>query len=159
MNSMTKSSAMLAGALLLGGAWSGAFAQNTPTPGGMPVEGTVYSTHSPAKDGCPALDWHVAVGPNRTLSGMVATDNMKDVWRMNGSLLPDRKFHLDGHEVGGAQRTGTVDGQVQPNGALVMTLGNITGSSPCNNKTIYVRWFRNGNNAYDPNEAQGGEGG
>lgn len=123
-----------------------------------PQEGMVYSAHSPSIGGCPEMDWHVRVGPNHTLTGMVATDGMQRIWNLSGSYTPDHKFHLNGKETGGALRTGTVDGQVRPNGSLVLTMGNISGPSPCNNKTVYLPWFRDGN-AYDPNAGAGGGGG
>jgi len=142
--------AMAAGALLTGAAWSSAFAQ---APAAPPVEGTVFTVHAPAAGSCPSLDWHVWVGPNGTLSGIVSTDQTTHIWRVTGKLSANSSFHLDSKEVGGQQRTGTVDGQVQPNGALVAKMGAGTGGTgACANKTIYVRWFRHG----DPGDGAGG---
>jgi hypothetical protein len=142
---------LVAGVLLAGTTGHSALAQMAP-------EGTVYSAHTPKLGGCPALDWHLAVGPNHTLDGMVGVQGMQEIWRVSGSSTPDRHFHLTGQEMGGQQRTGTVDGEVLPNGTLELTMGNITGpSNPCNNKSVYIRWFRNGN-AYSRNGTAGGGG-
>lgn len=142
---------IIAGVALTGAAGNSARAQQAP-------EGSVYTTHTPPTGGCPALDWHIAVGPNHTLTGMVGVEGMEDIWKMTGSSTPDRHFHLDGQELGGKQRTGTVDGTVDAKGRLVLTMANISGGpSPCNNKTIYLRWFRNGN-AWNPNSVAGGGG-
>jgi hypothetical protein len=90
---------------------------------------------------------------------MVAQDGMKDIWRVTGSFKSDRSFQLHGQELGGAQRTGDVNGYVrQSDGSLDFTTGNISGPSTCNNKSVWVRWFRNGN-AYDPNVGANGGGG
>lgn len=136
--------------------WTAARAQAAPLK--PPAEGTVYTVHSPATNGCPQLDWHVVVGENSTLSGMVSTDHMKSIWMMTGSFTDDRKFHMNGKEQGGAQRSGGVDGMIQPNGSLVATMRDISGPSACNNVTLYIPWFRNGN-AYDPANGVGGAGG
>jgi hypothetical protein len=156
MVSKLKSGA-IAAAIISGVAWLAApvqAADNFP-----PTEGTVYSTLSPATDGCPVLNWQVRVGPGNSLVGMVAQDGMKDIWRVTGSFKADRSFQLHGQELGGAQRTGDVNGYIRASdGSLTFTLGNISGPSKCNNKSVWVRWFRNGN-TYDPNVgARGGDG-
>ena len=148
-------SAVVAAVLLSGVAWLAAPAYADKFP---PLEGTVYSTISPAVDGCPELSWHVRVGPNNSLTGMVGRDGMNEIWKVSGSYKADRSFHLNGQELGGAQRTGTVDGYVRASdGSLIFTISNMSGPSKCNNKSVWVRWFRNGN-AYDPNLGAGGGG-
>ena len=145
--------AAVAAALISGAAWLAAPAQADNFP---PVEGTVYSTISPAADGCPELNWQVRVGPNNSLMGIVAEDGMKDIWRVTGSFKDDRSFQLHGQELGGAQRTGDVNGYVrESDGSLIFTVGNMSGPSTCNNKSVWGRWFRNGN-AYDPSAGVGG---
>ena len=42
-------------------------------------EGRVYVFHSPKTGPCPELDWHVVVGANNTLGGMVAWNGMKSM--------------------------------------------------------------------------------
>ena len=141
--------AAVAVAFISGAAWLAAPARADNFP---PIEGTVYSTISPATEGCPELNWQVRVGPHNSLAGMVAQDGMKDIWRVTGSFKDDRSFQLHGQELGGAQRTGDVNGYVrESDGSLIFTVGNISDPSTCNNKSVWVRWFRNGN-AYDPNE-------
>lgn len=152
-----KQSAVIVAALISGTAWlaSPAWAAASFPP----AEGTVLSTLSPATAGCPELNWTVAVGPNSTLKGVVAQDGMKDLWRVTESFKPDRSFHLNGKELGGAQRTGTVDGYVRDSdGSLVFTIGNISGPSTCNNRSVWVQWYRNGN-AYSPTVLSVGGGG
>jgi hypothetical protein len=123
-----------------------------------PQEGMVYSTHSPAKGDCPELFWHVTVGPKMTLLGMVGHGGMQDIWRLSGTYTPEHTLHLDGQELGGAQRTGSVDGEVRADGSLIMTIGNFSGPSPCANKTIYLPWFRDGNDFESNPGAAGGSG-
>ena len=38
----------------------------------VPAPGTLFVLHSTAQGACPALDWHVVVGENGTLSGILA---------------------------------------------------------------------------------------
>ena len=147
----TLKNAGFAAALISGAAWLAAPARAENFP---PVEGTVYATISPAAEGCPELNWTLRVGPNSSLAGIVAQDGMKDIWRVTGGFKPDRSFQLHGQEIGGARRTGDINGYVRASdGSLTFTVGNITGPSKCDNKSIWVRWFRNGNgrsaNIYD----------
>ena len=102
-------------------------------------EGRVYTFHSKAQAGCPALDWHVVVGANNSLHGMIAWDDMKSMARANGSLNPQaRTFQMTAKEVGGQGRTATVDGTVRQDGWLV---ANVKGPNiTCNG--INVPWFQ-----------------
>ena len=50
-------------------AWTGATLAQGVTA--VPA-GSYYSFHSTAQGGCPALDWHVVVGLNGALSGIIA---------------------------------------------------------------------------------------
>ena len=79
--------------------------------------------HSSAQGGCPSLDWHVVVGENNTLDGMIAWDDMKAMARATGSINPTaRTFAMQAHEVGGQGRTATVDGRVGQDGWLVANI-------------------------------------
>lgn len=129
--------AIAAGTLLSGAGLGTALAQSDNT-----AIGKLYSFHSRPSGDCPSLDWHVVVESNNTLSGFIATDDMKNVFRVSGSLGAGNKFHLDGKEIGGSGRTGTVDGQVRTDGWLIANIGNITGPSPCSNHTVIVQWYR-----------------
>ena len=101
-------------------------------------EGRVYTFHSRAQGRCPALDWHVVVGPNNTLNGMIAWDDMKAIAHATGSLDPTaRTLSMQVHEVGGQGRSATVDGTVRQDGWLV---ANVNGQDvAC--KGITVQWF------------------
>ena len=60
------------GALALTASFGVASAQVLP-------EGRVYMFHSRAQGSCPALDWHVVIGPNNTLNGMIAWGDMQAI--------------------------------------------------------------------------------
>ena len=155
---LRKQSAVIAAALISGTVWMASPAQAVaPFPSS---EGTVLSTISPATNGCPDLNRTVEVAPDSTLNGTVAQVGMRDIWRVTGVFKADRTFHLDGQELGGARRTGTVDGYVRgSDGSLILTIGKISGSSTCDNRSVWVRWFRNGN-GYSPYTcSDGGSGG
>ncbi len=123
-------------------------------PGDVPAYmGRVYSLHTDRTGACPSLDWHVVVGANNTLSGMIGSDTMKNVFRVTGTIGPGRKFHLDGQEVGGTA-TGTVDGTVRANGFLAATIGNLSRPSACNGQTLQIRWI----NPYNGSSLGGGGG-
>jgi hypothetical protein len=106
----------------------------------MPV-GRVYTFHSSAQGGCPALDWHVVVGAGGTLSGMIAWNNMQSMARATGSVNGQaRTFSMTAKEVGGKGRTATVSGTVGQNGWLN---ANIKGPN-VNCENINVPWFAPG---------------
>ena len=86
--------------------------------------GSVYVFHSKAMGGCPSLDWHVVVGPNNTLAGMIAWDDMKAMAHATGTM-GGGKFTMTAKEVGGQGRTATVDGTV----AAGWLVANIKGPS------------------------------
>ena len=115
-----------------------AMAQESPD---TPAKGRLYSFHSRPSGGCPSLDWHVVLGSDNSLSGLIATHDMSKVFRVSGTLGPDRTFHLNGKEVGGAGRTGTVDGQVRHDGWMLAQIGDLTGPSPCADHTVITQWW------------------
>ena len=63
-------------------------------------EGRVYVFHSQKTGPCPELDWHVVVGANNALGGMVAWNGMKSMANVNGTISPNRTFTMNGKEVG-----------------------------------------------------------
>ena len=99
--------AVFTGILLTGAVWDAAVAER-------PVEGTVYVFHSKANDGCPALDWHVVVGINGALNGMISWDAMKSMAHVSGTMNADKDFSMTATEVGGAGRTAAITGTVRP---------------------------------------------
>jgi hypothetical protein len=151
-----KSGVVIAAAVLLSGAANAQ--QGAPR---YVEEGTIYSAHSPARDGCPPLDWHIAVGPKDTLTGIISSEGAKPTaFRMTGGFGPDWTFHLDGQEIGGTGRTGVVDGQVRnKDKVLIAKLSKLSGPSPCADKTVYIKWFRGGNDPYDPGKGAASGGG
>jgi hypothetical protein len=101
-------------------------------------EGRLYVFHSTAQGACPPLDWHLVVGPNNTLSGMLSWDNMKSMAQATGTVNPTaRTFAMQAHEVGGQGRSATIDGTVNQNGWLT---ANIRGQNvTCTGVT--VPWY------------------
>jgi hypothetical protein len=87
-------------------------------------EGRVYTFHSRPAGQCPSLDWHVVVGENNTLSGMVAWNNMKSMANVSGTIKPDRTFSMEGKEVGGQGRTANITGRLRSDDWLD---ANVTG--------------------------------
>src|SRR4051812_23518793 len=75
-------------------------------------EGTVYVFHSSKTGTCPALDWHVMVGANNALTGMIAWDDMKAMAQATGSIGANQTFTMTAKEMGGQGRTATVTGKV-----------------------------------------------
>jgi hypothetical protein len=130
--------AVMAAALASGVGWNVARAQAT----GQPYVGRVYTLHVKAFEGCPSLDWHLVVGENHTLSGMIAVDNMKSMYRVTGSYNPGKSFRLDGRQVDG-NGTAAINGLIEPTGIMTATLGGLPVGSPCQGKTVYVPWGNN----------------
>ena len=106
------------GALVLTASIGVASAQSSALP-----PGRVYMFHSSAQGGCPSLDWHVVVGENNTLDGMIAWDNLNAMARASGTINPTaRTFAMQAREVGGQGRSVTIDGTVRQDGWLVANI-------------------------------------
>ena len=132
---MIKLSTVVAvGALLSCAGWNVASAQAPAQPWVSP--GATYAIHTNAVGGCPAMDWHLIRMANGELGGMVGLNDMKTMFKVSGSVS-GANFHLVGTEVGGS-RKGEVNGQVQSDGRLAMTLGGLPVGSACQGKTVYV---------------------
>ena len=101
-------------------------------------EGRVYTFHSSAQGGCPALDWHVVVGVNNSLNGMIAWNDMRQMAHATGRVnMQSRTFQMNAREFGGRGRTATVTGSVKQDGYLI---ANIKGPDvSC--QDITVPWF------------------
>jgi hypothetical protein len=137
MNVRNLSAAVLTGAVLSVVGWNVAPAQAADP---WVETGTTYSLHSNAVGGCPAMDWHIVRGENGTLTGMVAMDDMKTVFRVVGQIDKNgAKFQMNGSEVGGT-RTGAVNGELQSNGRIAMTIGGLPVGSACQGKTVYIQF-------------------
>jgi hypothetical protein len=107
--------------------------------------GIVYVFHSAPAGTCPALDWHIVMSDDNTLSGMIAWDNMKSMARVEGPITMEKAFHLDAKEIGGAGKTAVVDGKLIPGWLLASIKGP---GIDCQNIKIAV--FR-------PSQGQGGD--
>jgi len=133
MRNMNLPKLIAAGALAITAVCGVASAQQ-----GTPPDGRVYTFHSRAQGGCPALDWHVVAGANNTLSGMIAWDDMKAMAHATGTLnMAAKTFQMTAHEVGGQNRSATVDGSFRQDGYLV---ANIKGQN-VNCTGVVVPWF------------------
>ena len=153
MTSILKVAAVAVGALLSSGASIVALAD---APAGYALrEGTVLSTHIPAEGSCRSTMWRLLIGPRDTVRGTVGVLGTNTTWQVSGSYTSAGTFHLNRQELGGVERTGTVDAQVQRDGALVLRMSDSADASPCHNRTVYLPWFRNGND-FDPNGGAAG---
>lgn len=112
-----------------------------------PEEGTVLSTHIPGDAVCPTTEWRLEIGPSDTVIGSFGVRGTESVWPLSGTYDSHGTFHLRDREPGGAEKTGTVDAQLQSNGSLVLRMTTPGDASPCDNRTVYLPWFRNGNDS------------
>jgi hypothetical protein len=98
----------------------------------------VFVYHSDASGGCPALDWHIVVGANNSLHGMIAWNNMANIANVAGSVTPNRTFTIHAVAVAGGQgQAAIVTGRVRADGWIV---ANINGPKiDC--QGISVPWF------------------
>jgi hypothetical protein len=104
-------------------------------------KGRLYAFHSTPTGACPAMDWHVVLGPDNSLVGFIAWDDMKHLAKVSGTLETGRRFHLAAVEQGGAERNGTVTGQVEDTFIVASLQGTKTG---CDNQQISVPYFAGG---------------
>ena len=121
---------LAAGFLALATTCAAASAENMP-------QTRVYSFHSGAQGNCPGLDWHV-VATGNNLDGMISWGNMQHVAKVQGTMNPNgQTFEMKAKEVGGEQRTATINGSITTDGWLV---ANINGPGvKC--KAVQVHWF------------------
>ena len=146
MTSTPKMAAIAVAMLLSCGA---ATVARADIPSGFaPAEGTVLSTHIPGDNVCDTSEWHLAIGSNDTVRGSFGIEGTNSIWGLAGTYDSQGTFHLSDREQGGAKRAGTVDAQLQSNGSLVLRMATPGDASACDNRTVYLPWFRNGND-YD----------
>ncbi len=145
--------AVIAGALLSVVGCNVASAQIT----GKAYVGRIYTLHTDKVGACPSLDWHIVVGPDNTLSGMIGADNMSVLFNVKGTYSADGTFQLTGKEAGGT-RTGAINGVIRRSQrVLVATLGGLPVESPCQGKVVYVKSVEP-YNAYSSTGLAGGGG-
>jgi len=121
---------------------AGGNTSSAQSPGDTPASpGRVYLLHTPAGGGCPELDWHVVVGEQNTLSGLIGLDDNRVVFNVTGTFnSQDKTFQLFGPEIGGT-RTAMVTGTVQANGRLTSKLNGLPVGPECQAKTVSVQWI------------------
>lgn len=120
-------------ALVIAATCGVAAAQMTPTE--ILPEGRLYVFHSKAQGGCPELDWHIVVGHNNALSGMIGWDDMQHIARATGAYAPtSRTFEMNAKEVGGEAREAKITGSIN---ALGWFIANIDGPGvKCSRVTV-----------------------
>lgn len=107
---------------------------------GVPSTDTLYDTKTEARGGCPAMDWHVMVHPDKTVNGIVSWDGSKHMAHLTGTMDNKGAFKANAVESEGNKSypvTGTVDGST-----LKAKINN-TGT-PCDNKMMAVPHVANG---------------
>jgi hypothetical protein len=104
-------------------------------------KGRLYAFHSAPTGACPGMDWHVVLQPDQSLAGFIAWDGMKHIAKVSGKLETGRMFQMIAVEEGGAERHGTVKGQVEDSFIVASLEGTKTG---CDNQQISVPFFAGG---------------
>ncbi len=107
----------------------------------QPAKGRLYAFHSAPTGACPGMDWHVVLQPDQSLDGFIAWDGMKHIAKVSGKLETGRVFHMTAVEQGGAERKGTVKGQVEDSFIVASLEGTRTG---CDGQQIAVPYFASG---------------
>jgi hypothetical protein len=148
MNSAMKLTSLSVGLLLACGASPGARA-DIPT-GYTLQDGTVLSTHTPETAACPITWWQLWIGPANSVRGKIWEEGTNKAWGVSGAFDSHGTFHLDDRGMG------AVDAQVQSDGSLSLRMAKAGDQSACYNRTVYLPWFRNGND-FNP-YLSGGEG-
>jgi len=108
---------LIAGALAIAATCGVASAQVAPTQ--ILPEGRLYVFHSRANGTCPELDWHIVVGTDNTLAGMIAWNDMKDMARASGTISANKTFQMTATEVGGMARHAQITGVINALGWFI----------------------------------------
>jgi hypothetical protein len=143
MISTTKMTSLAAGLLLACGVSTVARADIPSAYSLSP--GTVLSTHTPETNACPISDWQLWIEPHKTVRGEIEETRTNKTWDLAGTYDSHGTFHLAGHESADSDRPATVDAQVQSDGSMIFRMATVDDPSPCHNRTVYLPWFRNGN--------------
>jgi hypothetical protein len=95
----------------------------------------LYAFHSGKTiGGCPGIDWHITVEPDKTLIGFVTWDQMTHMAKVQGKIAPDGTFAMDAKEVG-SNRTAKVTGKAA--GQYINAVVTGTGTA-CDNQNIPI---------------------
>ena len=111
---------LAAGALIFAAACGMAAAQVAPTQ--ILPEGRLYVFHSNPQGECPGLDWHILVGNNNSLSGMIGWDNMQHIAHASGTISPNHTFQMTAKEVGGESREAQITGSINQLGWFIANI-------------------------------------
>jgi hypothetical protein len=99
----------------------------------------LYVLHSDAEGTCPSFLWHIIVGQDGVISGLLAWDNRKTVASVAGAIVPNinvernaqqptnpnpqaQEYEVMVTEIGGQNRLANVTGTIEPNGWLNATI-------------------------------------
>jgi hypothetical protein len=97
----------------------------------------LYVLHSDAVGTCPSLLWHIIVGRDGVISGLIAWDNRKTVASVAGAIVPNinvernatpnpkpqaQEYEMMVTEIGGQHRNANVSGTIEPNGWMSATI-------------------------------------
>ena len=99
----------------------------------------LYVLHTDAEGTCPSLLWHIIVGQDGVISGLLAWDNRRTVAAVAGAVVPNvsiernapqqptkptpqaQEYEMMVTEIGGQNRIANVAGTIEPNGWLNAT--------------------------------------
>jgi hypothetical protein len=99
----------------------------------------LYVLHSDAVGTCPSMLWHIIVGQDGVISGLIAWDNRKTVAAVAGAIVPNinvernatqpanpeprqaQEYEMMVTEIGGQNRIANVTGTIEPNGWMNAT--------------------------------------
>lgn len=107
---------------------------------GVPSQDALYDTKTEARGGCPAMDWHVMVHPDKSVNGIVSWDGARHMAHLTGTMDNMGAFKANAVESGTSKSypvTGTIDGAT-----LNAKIGN-TGT-PCDHEMMAVPQVANG---------------
>src|SRR5215813_4079740 len=99
----------------------------------------LYVLHSDAVGTCPSMLWHIIVGQDGVISGLIAWDNRKTVATVAGAIVPnitvernatqpanpkpkEQEYEMMVTEIGGPNRIANVTGTIEPSGWLNATV-------------------------------------
>src|SRR4051794_13866970 len=111
------------------------FSASAQIPRRPVAKAQLYAFHTRPASGCPGLDWHVTVEPDKTITGFVGWDKMQHMARLEGQIQPDSTFKLNAQEVGGAGKAAVITGRYGGNYLSIAISGTGT---PCDDVILNV---------------------
>jgi|SRR3954447_8690283 len=95
----------------------------------------LYAFHTRPASGCPGLDWHVTVEPDKSITGFVGWDKMQHMARLDGMLERDSTFKINAQEVGGSNRQAVITGRY---GGTYLSIAISGTGTPCDDVILTV---------------------